>query len=52
MAYGVFRLTRHAELGVLAAGALMLMSQPCLAEEATIETKAGAIKSRNDHAGS
>jgi glucose/arabinose dehydrogenase len=44
MAYGVFRLTRHAELGVLAAGALMLMSQPCLAEEATIETKAGAIR--------
>jgi glucose/arabinose dehydrogenase len=32
------------ELGVLAAGALMLMmSQPCIAEETTIETKAGAI---------
>lgn len=44
-AYGVFRVTTRAELGVLAAGVLMMMSQPCLGEDTTtIETKAGAIR--------
>jgi aldose sugar dehydrogenase len=43
-AYDVFPPTRREELGVLAAAALMLMSQSCVAEDTTIDTKAGTIK--------
>ena len=43
-AHDLLRLTRRAELGVLAAAALMLMSQSCVAEDTTIDTKAGTIK--------
>ena len=42
--HGLLRLTRRAELGGLAAAALMLMSQSCVAEDTTIDTKAGTIK--------
>ena len=43
-AHDLYPPTRRAELGVLAAAALLLMSQSCVAEETTIDTKAGAIK--------
>ena len=36
--------SKRVELGVLAAGALMLMSQPCLADDRRIETNEGAIR--------
>jgi len=42
--HDLLRLTRREELGVLAAAALMLMSQSCVAEDTTIDTKAGTIK--------
>ena len=42
--HDLLRLTRRAELGGLAAAALMLMSQSCVAEDTTIDTKAGTIK--------
>ena len=43
-AHDLFPPTRRAKLGVLAATALMLMSQSCVAEDTTIDTKAGTIK--------
>jgi glucose/arabinose dehydrogenase len=40
----LFSLTRREKLGVLAAFALSLIWQPCLAEETTIPTKEGTIR--------
>ena len=43
-AYDAFPPIRRAELGVLAAAALMLMSQSSVAEDKTIDTQTGSIK--------